>query len=331
MAEVSLQTPDLMQHNIVYKKNNLQDFLYFTQDPLPFCFSVTANIMLDKKMCDLNPSLCGKRSSFLESSVLGVEEGNKYQTKSFEWGVKPPNVAMEGGNYDTVIAAVKKRGYLVTNDSCNYNHITDNLSWLTSPAFQLKVNKLKEHHTIYHKYKGYSRYYADHAHNQFKYILEEIKIKQSDAVQLIEERDFQQVLNKMVFNPNCSLPQKYEIPKNFKLKNWDVSNKVKDINKRHSLYKEKIISLLKENHLVGISFCLKDKIASLEKDVCNYRHSLVISGYAELIDKSDPSKTKKTAYYVVNSWGEVWQQKTGGLVWADNLHEYMYGSLSWID
>lgn len=318
-SEVSLKSPDLLQHNVVYKKNLINDLLYFAQDPLPLCYSVTSNIMLDVKFCELNPKLCNKRSSFLETNMLGVK--NRDSNISLN---------MDGGNYERIFDAVKERGYLVSQNSCNYNNITDNLSWYTEPAFKEKMKKIKSHYDRYHKYKKYSKYYSEYAKNQFKYILAEVKVEEDKALEMIEEKDFQRVLERMTFDPNCSKPEKYKTPKNFKINYW--KSKSEDYSKIAKESQSKILSVLKKGELVGISFCLEKEVnSSKDEDTCPGAHSLVISGYAELVEKGDVTNKKKIAYYVVNSWGEVWQKKTGGLIWADNLHKYVYNGISWLE
>lgn len=304
LKDYPYQDWDITEHNVYTNPS----FIYFNQNPFPTCYALIANILIDLYECDKNSSFCKKRSSFLESALIGE--------------VKDPNQKRElqnGGNTLLILNEIRKSKTVSSYESCNYTNITHNFG--TAEIMETSFNNLEKTIHDYYKYEKYSPYLAQYYKKNFlKQLSTEFYIKNEDGIKLLDKNMDKDRLYGYILMYSCLNKKTYSIEP-YKINTF--------INKSAEENRKKMNELIEQKIPFAVSFCLNQKTSTLTKDNdCKEKHIIIVNGNATI--KNNHSNEEKKMLNVINTWGQIWQIKTNSLIDYDNFMDYIYPSLIWI-
>lgn len=280
------------------------------QNPLPFCFATAATMLLDQQRCMADNKDCGTQQA---SSFLAAVPAGQNLELGLEIDIK------NGGSPIPSLRHLINNG-TVSYNKCNYSQIKpDN----TVIGYQL-THETNPARIGWLRYKDYTPYLERFFRKQFIRSLQDINpnITEDQATVILETPMTDNKLASLVLiNPDC---WKDAIKDNrFVGKFKKIENK---LNAKEAF--STINKLLKEKRAVIINFCT----TPYEEIKChsNNMHSAII--IAKATAQNQITGDQRTVYWVVNSWGEEWQEKhRDGWVFADNLLSGINGELVWLE
>ena len=190
----------------------------------------------------------------------------------------------------------------------------------------LLPQELKQAQLNWFKYKDRTEYLANYHKFVFKDILKKLnpEIDESLIKQLFEQSvDHEKIAAKVLLGDSCTNNLQKDNRFKIKFTKVDLTNL--------SLITQTIDKLLSQRKPIIVNFCTNKLI---EGSLCEAKnsdlHSLVIIAKATVVHQI--TGDRRQAYWLVNSWGEEWQEKnTDGWVFADKLLENITGELIWLD
>jgi hypothetical protein len=283
------------------------------QNPLPFCFSTAASQLYDQAICMQAGSNCQKQplTSFLAITPAGQGflEPTRLNTVRGGIPIKSLEYLLQQGR--------------VSLTNCNYNHLKPTDTNLTT---YLLTQELAQSQLNWLKYKDRAPYLASY----FKFAFKDVLTKLSPAIsaELVQELieapvDVEKIAAILLLPAACTT--NLEKPKQFTVK----FTKIDLANLRQAT--KTIDKLLSQQKPIIVNFCSSKLI---EGSLCEPNnpnlHSLIIIGKATVVHQI--TGNHRYAYWLVNSWGEEWQEKNmDGWVFADKLLENITGELIWLD
>lgn len=282
------------------------------QNPYPFCFSTGAAMLYDQHRCQHEKKNCSKVNA---TSFLSVTPA----------GQKLPQNRLDvdaGGNAVLSLKYLLEVGY-TEHKRCNYNHLDSNDPEFNKKAIQMlhSYNMAKNYETAWNNHKDYApyleRFYRMQWNNTLRIINPDLTDEATQDL-LGRTENKQHLMAKVLMSDDCTKNLKRETRYKIRFKTNH------DIEKDHEL----IESLLRQNKPVLINFCVQGKTG----DVCigNNKHAAIIVASAKATHRG--TGDQRTAYWIVNSWGEPWQEKNNdGWIFADSFLESVFAELVWLD
>lgn len=280
------------------------------QNPFPYCFATAAAMLYDQNQC----IIAGKKScdnsptSFLAIAAAGQ--------KDIGQGKLSPLV---GGSPIKSLEYLLTTGKVLESD-CGYT----NISILQDVGLYKLTHELKLLHDARNKYWPRAPYLSNYYRYQFKNVVQEINhtIDETAIDQMLTQPfELEKITAQVLLNPKCFTPKKSSRQFQLKFTTVDLKNL--------TAAQQQIHKLLKQKKPIIVNFCPRLN----NHTHCNQDqplHSLVIIAQAKAVHKI--TKDSRTVYWVVNSWGESWQEKnTDGWVYADPLLEALVGEIVWLE
>lgn len=272
------------------------------QNPFPFCFSTAAAMLYDQHRCMQENKLC---STIQQTSFLAVTASGQRLDSTGEI-----DVLLGGAPVLSLLELIKLKNP-PSFANCNYNQIDPK-----NTNIQYKLSSLNGIRELWLKYKDYTPYLERYYRREYKNVLREIRPSITDEETNVilnlylssGEIAAQLLLNKQCFSDTVKDPKytiKYVSPN-------DPKAALAAIDK-----------ILSTKRPVLISFCYTD---NCKTDM----HSLILISRAKFINEI--TNDTRTAYWLVNSWGEEWQkQNHDGWVFAEHLLTKITGALLWLE
>lgn len=279
------------------------------QHPFPFCFATAATMLWDQQRCMADKKDC---RSYAPSSFLAtVSAGQRLDT-----GAEIELTA--GGSPIRSLLHLVKNGS-VPYSQCNYSHIDPNNSGL--PHSFSNLNFVRESWLKYKDYTPYlERYYRKDYYKSLKSINPNISELQAE-IMLKLQLSRTELAAGVFMNPDCWLGASKD--NRFLVKFLKIEDRS---NSRQAFIT--INKLLEEKKPVIINFCIR--FNNIEKCENHNNHSAVI--VAKALAKNEVTGDRRTVYWIVNSWGEKWQEENrDGWVFADHLIYGINGELIWLE
>jgi len=279
------------------------------QNPYPFCFATGAAMLFDQQRCQSSKKDCSNitPTSFLNAVAAGQSS-------------KLLNVE-NGGNAVLSLKQLTETGF-IEHQHCNYNHLDS-----TNPSFnQQAVDMLQQYDVArraemsWNNHKNYAPYLERFYRSQWNKALQKINPKLTDeqTQNLLGRTATKPELMTQVLMSGCTKPLRKE-------------NRFKTSYKTNALPEENyqlIESLLRKNKAVLVNFCVNAK--TNDECVGNNKHAAVIVAQSKATHRG--TGDERTAYWIVNSWGEPWQEKnTDGWIFADSFLESVFAEIIWLD
>lgn len=274
------------------------------QNPFPYCFSTAAAMLYDQTNCNM-AGKCDKPTSFLAITQAGQNLENTEELNP-----------QEGGSPLKSITSLLT-GRIIDHDKCNYDVM------LTRSGLYRLIYDAKSYYDNYHKYKQRAAYLSNYYRYLLKELLETINPRSTldlvDNILQKEKFDLNYVTFKTLLNPEC-------FDKNVNANKYSVKlTKIDSKNIKPAILQ--IENLLRKKKPIIVSFC---PTLTHSGKCADSLHSLVIIAQARIQHRI--TGDRRTAYWLVNSWGEDWQQKNSdGWVYADRLLESLVGELIWLE
>lgn len=284
------------------------------QHPYPFCFSYAAAILFDQHRCMAQGKDCATQP---RSSALAITSAGQ----SLSAGeINPSN----GGVGSYSLKSLVENGN-VLDSVCNYNiHDPSNPQYQTNLSTQLSsTSALLSYQKFWKKYRDYTPYLERYYRNQFLIAVRQINpnISEVETLDILKNSQTNnQLVGSVLLRPACF--------KNEKISNeYTIKTLIVESEKQVRSTFEIINKHLDRNIPIFVGLCN----GSITNGVCSAAmHAAVIiaRGYAY----SKITGDKRTVYWIVNTWGEHWQEKNAdGWVFADNLLASIQGELVWLE
>jgi hypothetical protein len=280
------------------------------QNPYPFCFSTGAAMLFDQQRCQTGKKDCNgvTPTSFLNATPAGQQLTKTLNTDA-------------GGNAVLSLKHLTEMGYVEHKD-CNYNHLDS-----ANPNFNQQAVEMLQQYDVarraemmWNTHKNYAPYLERLYRSQWNKALQKINPRLTDTQtqELLGRTTTKTELMSQVLLSTCTKPLRKD-------------NKLKVSYKTNSLPEDNfalIESLLRKNKAVLVNFCVNAKVA--DECVGNNKHAAVIVAQTKVTHRG--TGDERTAYWVVNSWGETWQEKnTDGWIFADSFLESIFAEIIWLD
>lgn len=289
-----------------------------SQDPFPFCFSTAAAMLYDQTICTLNNKDCTQQppTSFLAITSAG-------QGLNVKERINP----LVGGSPIRSLEYLLAMGP-VSTAQCNYTWLTTSKNTSSSNYSVYRLNNdLKPAQDNWKKYKTTAPYLSRFHKFQYKQILSDINpnITQQEIDQLIEEPFNLEKITAQLLLPSSCWQTTEKSSTQFELKFTKIDPK--NLKQSFAI----IEKLLKQKKPIIVNFCTTRPINGVCESYNNQNlHSFIIIAQATAVHKI--TEDKRTVYWVVNSWGETWQQQNSdGWVYADKLLEAVTGEIAWLE
>jgi uncharacterized MAPEG superfamily protein len=279
------------------------------QNPYPFCFATGAAMLFDQQRCQTNRRDCTNATA--TSFLHAVAAGQSSKTLNTD----------AGGNAVASLRHLTETGYVEHKD-CNYNHLDS-----SSPNFtQQAVNMLHQYDAArraeasWNTHKNYAPYLERLYRSQWNKALRTINPQLTDT-------QTQEWLGRVASKPELmSL-----VLLNTCTKSVRKDNRFRVAYKTNALPEENyqlIESLLRKNKAVLVNFCVNAK--TNDECIGNNKHAAIIVAQTKVTHRG--TGDQRTAYWIVNSWGETWQEKnTDGWIFADSFLESVFAEIIWLD
>lgn len=283
------------------------------QNPYSFCFSTAAAALWDQQRCLLANRGCKTfpRSSFLAATPAGQD--------------LPVGVAIEINRAGSTVRSLRhlsETGF-VGFDRCNYNHAKEtDADYTLKLTTQGEITKLivqaKERWDEHQKYAPYlERFWRRAFRETVRVANPQLGIEIVDRI-LAQPLTEPELMSKILVGPGCYTDLKRD--RRFRVQ-------YQAINSKSRATAALIEELLAQNKPVIVNICLSGSVADCTEI---NRHSLVVVAQAKA--KHSATGDLRTVYWVVNSWGELWQQANAdGWVFADHFLDGVLGEVVWLD
>jgi hypothetical protein len=274
------------------------------QNPYSFCFSTAAAMLWDQQRCMLNNKNCQTftQTSFLAATPAGQD--------------LPTDIAIEveqGGSPLRSLQHLVNVGY-TTLDRCNYSHIKD----LEQQYAHKDLKFAKEN---WQKHESYAPYLERYWRREFrqKALLLNPNLSSTALTKLLHAPLTQpELMNKILLNDACYKNLKQD--KRFVVRAKRLGSKPQES-------AQTIENLLRTGKPVIINMCLASSYTGCEQAE---KHSLIVVASAKATHLA--TGDQRTVYWLVNSWGEEWQEKNSdGWVFADDFLMGLTGDFIWLD
>lgn len=280
------------------------------QDPFPFCFSVAAVLLWDQHRCQYDKKDCSaqERTSFLAVSSAGQQLPNSMLNHA------------QGGASFFSLSRIIDQGGAAPHSVCNYEAIENHRT-----PYGLFVSQTYQFIKQWERYKDYTPYLERLNRRAFKKVATKLnpKLTKNDLDRILDnsgKKTVDEIFSELMVNENCFTNN--FIPDNrFKIERVKMGEV---FNSRLTF--ETIDRLLNRNIPVMITFCANPeaKISSC------LRHAAVVIARATAVNQI--TQDRRTAYWVINTWGEDWQTThNDGWVFAENFINSAFGEIVWLE
>lgn len=271
------------------------------QDPYPFCFSAAAALLWDQHRCTVDKKKC---SEYPQTSFLSVTAAGQGSTDD-QLKIR------EGGNAAQSLAKLVDEGF-VSLDRCKHNP-TVNVQG-HEHILPMMMRNWKRH-------KDYAPYLERAYKRQFIQSVKNInpEIPEEKSLELLQsDLTGDKLINQLLLSETCFSEVQRDSRFKIKIKNIETPSK--------STF-DNIDQLLAKKYPVLVAFCLTD---TKPIDKCSNRHTAIIIAKAKATHKI--TGDTRTYYWMINTWGEQWQQKfSDGWIAADQLYSGIFGELIWLE
>jgi len=288
-----------------------------SQNPYPFCFSYAAAALFDQTRC-IADKLSDCRQQPRSSSLAITPAGQRLPATDIK--------VDSGGVTRLSLRDIVNNGY-VPHALCNTDFGMEsdlNLNQrMTSGRGSIFLTYEK-----WHTYKDwtpyltrfYRHYFLQHATGINPLLsTEDAELVQSDKL-LSKE----QLFGKILLRESCHRrinSDYFQIKSRFvgEAENFDPKLTYVIIQQN-----------LEQNRPVSVDFCMFGTAKDYGRCVSDARHAAVIVAQAQA--KHRATGDMRTVYWLVNTWGEQWQQANNdGWVFADQLLHGIYGHVLWLE
>lgn len=270
------------------------------QNPYPFCFSAAAAILWDQHRCSVDNKKCSeeKQTSFLAITPAGQK--------------LPPNeISLTDGGYPELsLLSLVNEGF-TSLENCSYS---------TNSSFNGNEIIIETARKNWRKHKDYSPYLARAYRRQVIQAISTLSIptpeNKADEV-LNSTLTGNKLIGNLFLGPSCLIKEKDD---RFKVKIHRIDDNIKPI-------ATIIDQQLSKNLPVMVSFCTT---YTQPLSACVTRHTAVIVAKAKA--RHIVTGDIRTYYWVVNTWGEEWQERNAdGWVAADQLYSGILNEVIWLE
>jgi hypothetical protein len=284
------------------------------QNPYPFCFSYAATSLFDQHRCMASGRDCSKQ--LRSSSLAAVSEGQQL----------PPNEIdiTKGGVGSRSLRQLTEKGF-VSDSVCNYN-----ISDPTNPEYQNNLSQQLHASTSlisfregWLKYQAYTPYLERFYRTHFTTFARKISpsITDEDVLKILKmQQSDTQLLGTLLLTPACF--ENIKIEENYNIKTLIIESEAQSKQAFETINK-----LLSKNIPVFSGVC----VGNVSNGKCSTTlHAIVIIARSHAYSKL--TGDKRTVYWIVNSWGESWQEKNfDGWVFGETLVERLIGEILWLE
>lgn len=274
------------------------------QNPYPFCFSAAAALLWDQHRCTVDKKNC---KTFPQTSMLAITPaGQKLPDNEI-------NIS-EGGLAFLSLKKIIDDGF-VESSKCSHPFSTN--SPVGTYNIQFNIEAVNRH-------KGFAPY-LERVYT--KSLSEEIKkinpsFEDSKLTNLIDSRyTGNRLMGEILLTESCYKDVSKD--ERFKINLKSIKDEPDESKTAFNL----IDQLLAKKYPVLVAFCImQDK----KDGNCRDKHTSIIIAKAKARHKV--TGDVKTFYWMVNTWGEEWQEKNAdGWVSAESLHNSLYGEVVWLE
>jgi hypothetical protein len=279
------------------------------QNPYPFCFSTGAAMLFDQQRCQTSKKDCTNitPTSFLMATAAGQSS-------------KVLNVE-QGGNAVLSLKHLTETGF-TEHQNCNYNHLDSTATNFNQQAVEMlqQYDVARRAEVSWNSHKNYAPYLERFYRSQWNKALQRINPKLTDeqTQELLGRTTTKSELMTQVLLSGCTKTLRKE-------------NRFKTSYKTNATLEENyelIESLLRKNKSVLVNFCVNAK--TNDECIGNNKHAAIIVAQTKATHRG--TGDQRTAYWIVNSWGETWQEKnTDGWIFADSFLESIFAEIIWLD
>lgn len=277
------------------------------QNPYPFCFSTAAVNLYDQQQCNLNKTHCSTQTSFLAVTPAGQKLAQELEPRL-------------GGSPYLSLQYLLDTGR-VDYHQCNYAVLEQNeQQWPQFIYAASQLNLQKGNWQKYQKRTPYLERYFRRQYTQQAKLLNP-QITQLQVLELLQNSySEKQLMHKLLFQSSCFNTKPAQ---NYEIKQVVVADQ-KNIKLAHTT----IQNLLQENKPVLVNICTHQQYP--KPCAADKQHSVVIA--AKSTAKHQITRDTRTVYWIINSWGEKWQQDyADGWVFGDSLLESIIGEIIWLE
>lgn len=288
--------------------------LALDQNPYPFCFSYAASALFDQQRCMYNNKNCSKepRTSALAATSAGQELFGLIDIT-------------KGGIGSYSVKHLIETGF-VFDASCNYNiHDPKLPEYQTLLAQQINAPTILTYaQTNWLKYKDYTPYLEYFYRKQFTNTVKSIqpKITEEKILVLLNQlQDSKQLVSDLLLQPSCFSPI-------YRDNTWQIHTKtILGAPKPEQVFNI-INQQLTQNRPIFTGICTGPD-GFKEGKCLNSLHAVIVIATAKF--KSQYTNDIRTAYWIVNTWGETWQtQNSDGWIFAESFVERVTGEIIWL-
>lgn len=284
------------------------------QNPYPFCFSFAATALFDQQRCITSKTDCSKqeRSSSLAVSGAGQDlpQGEVNITK--------------GGVGSQSLQQLLIGGH-VPDSLCNYNiHDPKDPEYQTQLGNQLSASgSLKFYREGWQKYQEYTPYLERFYRTQFTNSIRKMNpsVNEEEILHFLKtQKSDTQLWGSLLLKPACFKDAKVE-------DNYNIKTSIVDTAEERRKAYLTINKLIEKNIPVFTGIC----VGNLFENKCDSSlHAVVIVAKGTAYSKL--TGDKRTVYWIVNTWGEHWQEKNAdGWIFAESFIERVIGEIVWLE
>lgn len=270
------------------------------QDPYPFCFSAAAALLWDQHRCMVDKKKCNdvSQTSFLAITPAGQHlPDDKINLK-------------EGGSAYHSLKQIVDKGF-VALDKCKHDPN------LNIQGYEYTIPQIIKN---WNRYKNYAPYLERAYRLQFTEAVKRANPQLSDdrIMNLLTSNvSPDRLMYELLLSESCFTDVQQD--DRFKIQ-------IKFINDTPKVAFNLIDQLLSKKIPVLVAFCLYDQPVN----TCANRHTAIIVAKAKAVHKV--TGDTRTYYWMVNTWGEEWQDKfSDGWIAADQLYNGIFGEVIWLD
>lgn len=275
--------------------------LALNQNPYPFCFSYAASALFDQQRCMHNNKNCAQepRTSALAATSAGQELPGLIDIT-------------KGGIGSYSVRHLVETGF-VFDASCSY-HIKETVY----------PEHLQFTQTNWLKHKDYNSYLERYYRAQFTKAVVNIQpnIATEKIIELLNNKqEPKQLISELLLQPSCFSPI-------YRDDSWQIHTKVITGAPKADQVFKLINQQLKQNRAVFTGICTGQ--TGFKDNKCEGSlHAVVVIASAKF--KSQHTTDTRTAYWIVNTWGEAWQtQNSDGWIFAESFVDRVTGEIIWL-
>jgi hypothetical protein len=290
----------------------------FNQNPYPFCFSYAASALFDQTRCHAD-GLADCRQQPRSSALTATPAGQRLPADQLN--------VNSGGVTRFSLNDLVTRGF-VPQAQCNtdFGQETD---------MQLNQRMNSGRSSIYPTYQSWQKYqdWTPYLANYYRHFFVEHAANINPTlgaveIELLAKQAYssqEQLMGAVLLGGSCRVPRFRD--DRFRIRSAFVGEAEKfDPVRAHDV----ILKNLKKNRPVSVDFCIMGNADQFGECVTPGRHAAVIVATARAQHRA--TGDMRTVYWIVNTWGEQWQQKNrDGWVFADKLLHGIYGHILWLE